>query len=83
MRYHSKMDASAILKEAKKDLFEDEPEAYKVILLGLMCGLRKSEMDTLMWDAFNFEDSKLLIEPNDYNISRARTALARSSSTRN
>ena len=53
MRYHSKLDAASLLKAAKSDLLEDNPEAYKIILLGLMCGLRKSEMDTLMWDAFD------------------------------
>lgn len=68
MRYHSKMDASTILRSAKEELMEKEPEAFKIILLGLMCGLRKSEMDTLMWDAFNFENSKLLIEPNEFNM---------------
>ena len=68
MRYHSKINATKILTAAKEELFEQEPEAYKIILLALMCGLRKSEMDTLMWDAFNFEDSKLLIEPNEYNL---------------
>lgn len=68
MRYHSKLDAASLLKAAKSDLLEDNPEAYKIILLGLMCGLRKSEMDTLMWDAFDFENSKLVIEPNKYNM---------------
>ena len=32
-----------------------------------MCGLRKSEIDTLMWDAFDFEKSRVLIEPNEFN----------------
>lgn len=68
MRYHSKMDAASLLKAAKSDLLENEPETYKIILLGLMCSLRKSEMDTLMWDAFDFESSKLVFEPNKYNM---------------
>lgn len=67
MRYQSKVDAGAILKAAQTELAQDDPECFKILLLGLMCGLRKSEIDTLLWAAFDFEQSRILIEPNEYN----------------
>lgn len=67
MRYQSKVDAAAVLKHAEQKLSSDAPESYKIFLLGLMCGLRRSEIDTLLWSAFDFENSVLLVAPNEYN----------------
>ncbi len=67
MRYQSCVDATSILRDAETDLFGDAPESYKIFLLGLMCGLRRSEIDTLLWSAFDFENSKLVVAPNEFN----------------
>ncbi|MEZ5325834.1 MAG: tyrosine-type recombinase/integrase [Verrucomicrobiales bacterium] len=67
MRYQSKVDAESILRDAETELGIDSPESYKILLLGLMCGLRRSEIDTLLWSAFDFENSKLLVAPNEFN----------------
>ncbi|MEZ5327009.1 MAG: tyrosine-type recombinase/integrase [Verrucomicrobiales bacterium] len=67
MRYHSKIDAEAILKIAGEQLMNGQPEGFKILLLSLLCGLRKSEIDTLFWSAFDFEKQQILIEPNEFN----------------
>ncbi len=60
-RYRSKIDPQKLLSAAATDLTE-RPEELKIVLLALMCGLRKAEIDGLQWDAFNFERSVLVIE---------------------
>jgi integrase len=42
------------------------PEAFKLLLLTLNCGLRRSEADALMWSQFNFQKRVLVIADNDY-----------------
>jgi integrase len=67
MRYVSKMDPFAILALAKEELGEKDPEAFKVIILALVCGLRRSEIDNLLWRAFDFSGSRLRIESSEYH----------------
>ncbi len=47
--YSSFIDAPQLLRDARKELGESDPEAYKVILLCLGAGLRREEADTLTW----------------------------------
>lgn len=50
-RYLSKMDAEAIITSAAVELgsVPTKAEPWKILLLGLCCGLRKKEIDTLTW----------------------------------
>jgi hypothetical protein len=54
LRYISKIDPYAILAKAKDELAETEPEDFKVMILALVCGLRRAEIDNLLWQAFDF-----------------------------
>ena len=67
MRYNSKMDPYGILAKAKEEMLDSDPEAFKVVILALICGLRRSEIDNLLWKAFNFTASKLSVEPSVYH----------------
>ena len=67
MRYHSKIDAEELLGAAFEELENEFPESLKILLLSLMCGLRKSEIDTLLWSAFDFGKARILVEPNEFN----------------
>lgn len=76
MRYRSKIDPQEILAKAKKQLGgasgKDEKSAskreqFKILLLGLLCGLRKSEIDSLLWEAFDFDKGIIVIEPTEFN----------------
>jgi integrase len=66
-RYHSKIDAKEIIESAHAELRENNPEAYKIFLLALICGLRVSEIDFLLWDAFDFRTGVLTIENTEYH----------------
>jgi integrase len=66
LRYVSKVDAYAILARARRDLAATDKEAYKVLILALVCGLRRSEIDHLLWRAFDFTRSLLRIENTEY-----------------
>jgi integrase len=67
LRYVSKVDAYAILARAKDELAENEPEAFKVLILALVCGLRRSEIDHLLWRTFDFSRGLLHIENTEYH----------------
>jgi integrase len=67
MRYVSKMDAYAILARAKEEIADSDREAFKVLLLALVCGLRRSEIDHLLWRAFDFSRSLLRIENSEHH----------------
>ena len=66
-RYHSKIDAKTVLAQAHEELKETEPESYKMLLLALVCGLRVSEVDYLLWGAFDFSTGLLIIEDTEYH----------------
>ncbi len=67
LRYVSKVDGYAILARAKEELAENEPEAFKVLILALVCGLRRSEIDHLLWRTFDFSRGLLHIENTEYH----------------
>jgi integrase len=67
LRYVSKVDAYALLARAREELAENESEAFKVLILALVCGLRRSEIDHLLWRTFDFSRSVLYIENTEYH----------------
>jgi len=67
LRYISKIDPFAILSKAKEELAETEPEAFKVMILALVCGLRRAEIDNLLWRAFDFTASAMRVEASEYH----------------
>lgn len=67
LRYVSKVDAYALLARARDELAESESEAYKVLFLALVLGLRRSEIDHLLWRTFDFSRGKLHIENTEYH----------------
>ena len=79
MRYSSKIDAGALLKDAAEELGapskegEDAKEVwarhqrFKIFLLALRFGLRKSEIDALLWDSFDFRQGVLCVRHTEYH----------------
>jgi integrase len=55
------------LARAKEELAKQDVEAFKVLVLALVCGLRRSEIDHLLWRAFHFEKSLLRVENTEYH----------------
>ena len=67
LRYVSKIAALAILASAKNELAHTDPEGYKVLVLALVCGLRRSEIDNLLWRAIDFPNALLRVESTEYH----------------
>jgi integrase len=61
-RYQSAIDIEALIADARNELQETGPELFKVFILAAFCGLRRSEIDRLTWDAFRFGEGILRIE---------------------
>ncbi len=66
LRYHSRIDSEQILKAAQIELAGKQPEVFKALLLTLICGLRRSEADSLLWRQFNFNAGTLEIANTEH-----------------
>ncbi len=69
-RYKSKIDIGALAAAARTDLEKEHPEQYKIFLLGACAGLRRSEMDSLLWKQFDWRTNRLNIEANEYGTTK-------------
>lgn len=65
-RYQSRIDAEKLLRLAGEELAGSQPEAFKVFVLALCCGLRKREIDCLMWSQVDLEAGVLRIEATEH-----------------
>jgi integrase len=64
-KYRSRIDAKALLTEARNDVAEEDSPAFLVILLALAAGLRKGEIDTLCWHQIDFGKRVIRVEITD------------------
>lgn len=62
-RYVSKIDTRKLIGLARAGL---NGEDFKVFVLAAMYGLRKREIDTLLWRQIDFDLAQLRIEPTEY-----------------
>lgn len=62
MKYHSKIDPTILLAKARNDLGEVNLEAFKILLLALVAGLRRGEIDRLLWRQINLDSGEIHIE---------------------
>jgi integrase len=65
MRYHSKLNPAVLLQSAKENLFETDPEAFKALLLALGAGLRRGEIDRLLWRQVGVDAGVIHIETTE------------------
>jgi integrase len=63
MRYRSGFSVEKLIKDAQKEL---SIEQLKILLLALMVGLRRNEIDKLEWPAFRWHEGIIRIEPTRY-----------------
>jgi integrase len=66
LKYRSSFDALELIKQARSELAESEPELFKIFLLAVMVGLRRHEIDLLEWQSFRWEAGVIRIEPTRY-----------------
>ncbi len=72
LRYHSRIDPESILADAESELATHQPEVFKALLLTLICGLRRSEADALMWSQFNLDAGTLEIADTEHKALKSK-----------
>jgi integrase len=76
VRYRSGFDVFTLLAQARKELFVNDSEGFKILLLALTAGLRAHEIDLLEWDAFDFNVGTLTVQPTRYYQPKTEYSLA-------
>jgi integrase len=61
-RYRAAFDMVELLEAAQQELADDHPEQLKILLLASMAGLRRNEIDSLLWTAFRWDEGVIRIE---------------------
>jgi integrase len=64
-KYFSRIDARALLTQARDELAENDSPAFLVVLIALAAGLRKGEIDTLCWHQIDFGRGVIRVEHTD------------------
>jgi integrase len=64
-KYFSRIDAKALLTQARNELAENDSPAFIVVLIALAAGLRKGEIDTLCWHQIDFTRGLIRVEHTD------------------
>jgi integrase len=62
LKYRSDFDIQKLIRTARDELSEHQPELFKIFLLATMAGLRRKEIDLLEWEAFRWEYGVIRIE---------------------
>jgi integrase len=65
-RYQSTFDVIRLVQAAQEELSQAEPEQYKVFILAVMTGLRRNELDKLLWSAFQWHAGKISIAATEF-----------------
>ncbi|HEY1583598.1 MAG TPA: hypothetical protein VGF73_10930, partial [Chthoniobacterales bacterium] len=63
MRYHSTVDIEALIDNATRELPQEQ---LKIFLLATMAGLRRNEIDKLLWSAFRWNEGTVRIETTEH-----------------
>jgi len=77
MRYVSQIEPSSLFVAAKKELADTQPECFIILLLGLVCGLRRKEIDNLLWTSVDFTNGYVRVEATPYFNPKKETSLGR------
>jgi integrase len=62
-RYISSVNIATLSAKARVELPQINPELYKIFCLALQFGLRRNEIDKLLWKAFRWDQNVLRIGP--------------------
>jgi integrase len=65
MRYSSKIDAGELLRAGQEELAMSKPEQWKILLLSLGAGLRRGEINALLWRQVDFDKGIIRIETTE------------------
>jgi integrase len=59
-------DPKTIVQAAESELRNNLPEAFKIFILALCAGLRRNEIDKLLWRQVNFERRSISVQQTEY-----------------
>ena len=65
-RYRSTMQPEALLVAARNELAIAHPEQFKIFILALLAGLRRNEIDKLLWRSVDFGRGVIRVEATEY-----------------
>jgi integrase len=65
MRYNSTIDPAALLQAANEELTNTDPDAFLALLLAIGAGLRRGEIDKLLWRQIDFQAGTIRIEATE------------------
>jgi integrase len=74
VKYKSKVNLPLLCKLANDELREAHPELFKIFLLAVTAGLRRSEIDALLWRQFNWHAKTLILEPHEYGALKTESS---------
>lgn len=77
MRYRSEINPVELVQQAKDELYEQYPEQYKIFLLSLYAGLRRNEIDKLLWTSIDWKNENIHIEPTEYFSPKTESSIGK------
>jgi integrase len=66
VRYVSRIDAGALLRQARHELAEEDPDGFLAILLALTAGLRRGEIDQLLWRNVDLDGGRIIVDSSEH-----------------
>ena len=66
LRYRSTMQPEGLLLAAQNELATKHPEQFKIFVLALLAGLRRNEIDKLLWRSLDFRRGVVRVEATEY-----------------
>ncbi|MDF1659960.1 MAG: tyrosine-type recombinase/integrase [Verrucomicrobiales bacterium] len=73
-RYESTINSEELFKKAVEELPGIDVEAYKIFLLGILCGLRRGEIDALLWENVDLERRKVHVRRTEFSGVKSRSS---------
>jgi integrase len=71
-RYNSEFDGKHLVEEAMDELKSSDPEAFKIFILALCCGLRRNEIDKLLWRQVDLQRNVIYIRATEVFSTKTR-----------
>ena len=65
-RYISRIDAGGLLRTAQRKLVGKDPDCFLVILLALVAGLRRGEIDQLLWRNVDLDGGRIIVDSSEH-----------------
>jgi integrase len=73
-RYKSSVNAALLVNQAHTELKTDQPEAFDIFLLAFGAGLRRGEIDRLVWPNFDWEKATVRVEASEYGVAKTESS---------